>query len=1213
MVIADALPSIEWGLGMAKNKANTVALGVPIASFPVTIGLPQDDAGRHSAAAEAVKREYRDSVKWKGLRCREVKVVDEAEGIYALVVDQQIEFDWTWEGAIAFKPIKDSVFTDPAKSVIDVSHSDELNDDALWAGDVVEVDEATNRLFVSVANREKPPTTGTFYVRPFEFLAHLNAVFNSAAFLPLRGLLSGRLEASEGGVHPRIEGGLAACLPGLSGWWGAAWSLLWGPPGTGKTYTTGRQVAAALSDPTERILVVSTTNRATDAAAIEIGRAVRQVVPGALKSGNVLRTGKGASIGLFEKESLEAMLKGTETDFLRQIDDLVNQLRKAKTAEEKALLRKRIQGIRHLMRGASEQTFLDARKRVLVSTSFRALGFLDVKRVREAVLAGKPPFTTIFIDEAGLISRAAAAALSLLAARRVVLVGDSRQLAPISRISRILPAGQKHWLASSGLSHLTSLELKEPAVHVLREQRRMHPEVCETVSRFHYGGALRTAADVLGRPYALPKLLVGHPRAIWYVLDEDGQELPHIRAERGPGNRSWIRTGTIEVLKKLFRDPGFRESSGMYVTPFKAQAKEMASYFATQGYASWTSSTVHSQQGAERNVVVFDTVNAGSYGWPYDEWKRLVNVAISRARESVVVLASRAEMSEPYLSPLVDTLAPRVCRSRAGKHELVEVPAKVNPKKSTASTRSSGGLGEQIALRKELRPVLSHEQQRLCGYEMDGGPRLVRGVAGSGKTAVLAHWLAKTLKQIAAKPDAVAWVVYANNSLRPLIEGAVVEAWREGEGNGEFPADRVALHHIKDLLRDLMKEIGRPATGKDFEFDYDAIATEYLLHKGDAAVVPRCSALFVDEAQDMGSNTLRLLSLLVEPQNHASQKHRAVNIFYDNAQDIYGRGTPTWSHIGLDMQGRSTVMKESFRSTKPISEFALNVLYSLKPPVGDRDHDELVRRGLVEQVSRDGTTWWDVRFNQIEGPRPMVTASASAGKQFRAVGDYLHELIAVEGVRPEDICLLSIGKPVKEAIEGEIADRLKPLKVNVEVRTGQSMRRSPGTVLATTPHSFKGYDAEVIVIPAADRFYAPGKGVLANELYVAMTRARSILALFTGSGSGEISEALARCSQLLAATPVIDLGGSMRDDFRWLLDVFGEDNGPWLHGLLSKHRIEQEPIVAPGGEVIAEPVFWFAANGDKHACFGPKQPSPSTLARLKGIGVSVLPVGAAVP
>jgi superfamily I DNA/RNA helicase len=1193
---------------MAKSKADAGNLGFHVASFPVTIGLSSADAGRHAAAAEAVKREYRDSVKWKGLRCREVKVVDEAEGIYALLVDQQIEFDWTWEGAIAFKPIKDSVLTDPGKSVIDVSDSDELNDDALWAGDVVEVDEATNRLFVSVANREKPPTTGTFYVRPFEFLAYLNAVFNSAAFLPVRGLLSGRLQASEGNVHPRVEGGHDACLPGLARWWGAAWSLLWGPPGTGKTYTTGRQVAAALADPNERILVVSTTNRATDAAAIEIGRAVRQVLPGELKQGHVLRTGKGASIGLFEKESLEAMLKGTETDYLRQIEALVDELRKAKTAEEKALLRKRIQDIRHLMKGASEQTFLDARNRVLVSTSFRAMGFLQVKRVREAVLAGRPPFTTIFIDEAGLISRAAAAALSLLAAQRVVLVGDSRQLAPISRISRILPAGQKHWLASSGLSHLGSLESKEPAVHVLREQRRMHPEVCETVSRFHYGGALKTAADVVGRPYALPKLLAGHPRAIWYVLDEDGQDLPHIRAERGPGNRSWIRTGTMDVLKKLFRDSGLRESSGMFVTPFKAQAKEMASYFATEGLVSWTSSTVHSQQGAERNVVIFDTVNAGSYGWPYDEWKRLVNVAISRARESVIVLASRAEMGEPYLSPLVDTLAPRVCRFRAGKHELVEVPAKVSPKKSVGQGRFSGGLGEQIALRKELRPVLSNEQQRLCGYDMDGGPRLVRGVAGSGKTAVLAHWLAKTLTQIAAKPDAVAWVVYANNSLRPLIEGAVVDAWREGEGNGEFPADRVELHHVKDLLRDLMKEIGRPTTGA--VFDYDAIATEYLLHKGDAAIVPRCSALFVDEAQDMGSNTLRLLSLLVEPKRNAAQNHRAVNLFYDNAQDIYGRGTPTWSHIGLDMQGRSTVMKESFRSTKPISEFALNVLYSLKPPIGDRDHDELVRRGLIEQIAQGGANWWKVRFNQIDGPRPTVASHATTGKQFLAVGDYLHELIAVEGVRPEDICLLYIGKPVKEAIEGEIADRLKPLKVNVEVRTGQSMRRSPGTVLATTPHSFKGYDSEVIVIPAADRFYAPGKP-LANELYVAMTRARSILALFTRDGSGEINEALAKCSRQLADTPVVDRGISVRDDFRGLLDVFGDDNGQWLHGLL-KHGLVQEPIMSPEGEVIAEPVFWFTANGGKHACFGRKQPSQSTLARLEVMGVSVLPVGAAV-
>jgi superfamily I DNA/RNA helicase len=1199
---------------MGKSKSSGGSLGGQIATFPVTIDIPASDCQKHSAAAEAVRREYRDSVKWKKLRCREVVVVDEREGIYALVVDQQIEFDWTWEGAIAFKPIRDSVLTEPDSSVIDAGGSDELNEAALWAGDVLEVDEATSRLFVSVANPEKTPTTGTFYVRPFEFLAYLNAVFNSATFLPAREQLSGRLEAAEGGVHPRIEAGRQSCLPGLSDWWGRAWSLLWGPPGTGKTYTTGQQVAAALTDPSERILVVSTTNRATDAAAVEIGRAVREVFPHELHQGHVLRVGKGASIRLFETESLEDMLKGTETDYLRQIDRLLDQLRKSKVTEEKALLRKRIQDIRHLMKGASEQTFLDVRNRVVVSTSFRATGFLDVKRVREMVLRGFAPFTTIFIDEAGLISRAAAAALSLLAARRVVLVGDSRQLAPISRISRILAADQKHWLASSGLSHLDSLESREPAVHVLREQRRMHPQVCDAVSRFHYGGALKTAADVEGRPFALPKLLVGHPRAIWYVLDEDGQDLPHIRAERGPGNRSWVRTGTTDVLRKLFKDVGFRESSGMFVSPFKAQAKDMAGFFATQGYSSWTSSTVHSQQGAERSIVVFDTVNAGSYGWPYDEWKRLVNVAISRAREAVIVLASRAEMSEPYLSPLLDSLAPRICRFRAGRYELVEVPGKVIPRRPSATGHRTGGLGEQIALRKVLRPVLSNEQQRLCGYEMDGGPRLVRGVAGSGKTAVLAHWLAKTLKQVASKPNAVAWVVYANNSLRSLIEGAVVQAWQEGNGNGEFPADRVELHHIKDLLRDLLKETGCPTRPTNLDFDYDSAAAEYLLRKGEAVVQPRCNALFVDEAQDMGSNTLRLLSLLVETQGDGARNHRAVNIFYDNAQDIYGRGTPTWSQIGLDMQGRSTVMKESFRSTKPISEFAINVLYTLKPPVGDPDHEELVKRGLIEQAERAGRPWWNVRFNQIDGPRPIVNACPRPALQYQAVGDYIYNLIAVEGVVPEDICLLYIGQAVKKAILGEIAERLKPLNVDVEVRVGQSMRRSEGTVLATTPHSFKGYDAEVIVIPAADRFYAPGRGALANELYVAMTRARSLLALFTASGCDEIIEALKRCSDQLLYTPVVDPALSARDEFRGLLEVLGDQQGQWLYGLLSSHHIVQEPIVAPDGEVVAEPVFWLTAKDHrKHACFGKIKPSQTTLTRLADLGVAVLPVGAAVP
>ena len=59
-----------------------------------------------------------------------------------------------------------------------------------------------------------------------------------------------------------------------------------------------------------------------------------------------------------------------------------------------------------------------------MSTSFKAIQLLNATDVQELVCECKAPFTTVIVDEAGLISRAAVAALSFLASRRVLLVGD---------------------------------------------------------------------------------------------------------------------------------------------------------------------------------------------------------------------------------------------------------------------------------------------------------------------------------------------------------------------------------------------------------------------------------------------------------------------------------------------------------------------------------------------------------------------------------------------------------------------------------------------------------------------------------------------------------------------------------------------------------------------------------------------------------------------
>src|SRR5262249_32850140 len=154
---------------------------------------------------------------------------------------------------------------------------------------------------------------------------------------------------------------------------------------------------------------------------------------------------------------------------------------------------------------------------------------------------------------------------------------------------------------------------------------RMHPEISRVVSNYQYEGALRDAPTVSARQAGLPSLLTGQPRAIWYVLDEEGEELPKIRAERPPSNRSWVRKATREVLEKFFSDKEVRKAKGLFIAPFKAQAKAIAGFFAEEGVDCWSAGTVHKYQGTEADLIVFDTVNAGSCGWPYDEWKRLVN------------------------------------------------------------------------------------------------------------------------------------------------------------------------------------------------------------------------------------------------------------------------------------------------------------------------------------------------------------------------------------------------------------------------------------------------------------------------------------------------------------------------------------------------------------------------------------------------------------
>lgn len=1175
--------------------------------------LPAGAPEMYDEAAGAVRQEQRRAGRARLLTCHELVALDDAPGVFRIEIGAFSEVERSWEGARVFKPA-DLPEPDDPRALQEQAHDPGRT---LWRGQVVEVDEDAGRLYVLI-DGDEPPCTGRFVAVPYDFLEALCRLLHPGRPEPWRARVGARLGAT---VRPEPDARLPGVGPtaALRRLWQHPWGLLWGPPGTGKTWTIGRQVAAALAAGERRVLVISTTNRATDGAALQIGAALRDA--GIKVRGR--RIGVGADVARLEAGGLDWMLLGSDSELRREIALIARRHGRALSGDLRARLAADLQIKRRLLAEAGTQAALDPRLRLVITTAFGATRLLATEEVQGALAEGGPPFSTLILDEAGLISRASAAALSLWASDRALLVGDPRQLAPIAREARVLAPTQARWLAESGLGHLEADAEAAPHMLLLREQHRMASPIRHVVSTLAYGGTLYDAPSVAARSFEVDPLLQEQPRAIWVVLDEEGPGAHPVHAARGPSGRSWVRPRSLAVFERILSlHPQLAASEGLFLSPFRAQTRagrELLARLDVGGGVTaprWQASTVHAQQGAEAPYVVFDTVHAGSTGWPTREWQRLINVGLSRAREQIFVLASRAEMTQPYLAPLLPLLAPRVLRGRGGQVAWREVPVQVDFAPGRLARLDPHTLGGQIGLRKAQRPRMSEEQERLCRQPLDGRARLVRGVAGSGKTWVLATWLARTLHDPRFADLRTIWAVYGNRSLHGLLRGQLLEAWRQLAPEAELPWRRVKLVHVRDLLRELLGEVGLDLPQD--AFDYDALAQRWLDNRGPDRGLYRCDGLFIDEAQDMGHHTLQVLFAQVRPWGEDAGRDRAVHVFYDNDQDIFGRGTPRWSELGLDLRGRAVVMKCGWRCSRPVAELARNLLYRLRPQqLARSDHREYVRLGLLEPVGGGAHPWWRERFNATEGPAPELHLFKDREAEREAIGRQVRRWVEEQGVLPGDVRLIVNGKEHRRALHQSLRRALADLPVRVLQQSSQNLSGESDTLVVTTAHSFKGHEAEVVVIAGVDTFVGSPAGrprALARALYVAMSRARSLLWLSAlqapwGEEGQRIVDSLrAVMAQQLRMADLPDVG---RTELLELQRRLGTDHEDWLRSLADQVRLRCEPVWGADGQVVATPLFSFALGRDAFACF--ERPlDPDTRRGLQAVGVRAIAPGEAV-
>ncbi|MGB5525908.1 MAG: AAA domain-containing protein, partial [Gemmatimonadota bacterium] len=437
---------------------------------------------------------------------------------------------------------------------------------------------------------------------------------------------------------------------------GSRTQLVWGPPGTGKTLLLGHAVGALAEK--GRVLVLATTNVAVDEAARRIAD---QMGPGAVSEGRIVRVGASYSPSGDADLSIEAVVQRRERRdpgrLTRLLDELEAELGVGRSRAGESSLQQRYRVVLARARAAGAPGALSRAGHLtseLQRAGARVLARADVVLTTFARMTLRDDlwglrFQSLFVDEASTAPLPYLFAGACLATDRAVAVGDFQQLPSVVMSSGTEAA---RWLSRDIFRQSGSIDpeagrtLPDPRddlCAMLTEQYRMAPQIRVLVSDLFYGGRLSDAPSVRDRPVVAPPLVLVDTEAL----------KPEV--ERAEGSRA--NAAHIEVLLQLIELLGRLGVSDVgVVTPYRLQSRrifqQVRSRLGRSAPAGLEVATIHRFQGREKAAVILDTVDAPPGGsWFLNEQRnpdfpRLLNVALSRSRESLILVGTAAGLEK---------------------------------------------------------------------------------------------------------------------------------------------------------------------------------------------------------------------------------------------------------------------------------------------------------------------------------------------------------------------------------------------------------------------------------------------------------------------------------------------------------------------------------------------------------------------------------------
>ena len=297
-----------------------------------------------------------------------------------------------------------------------------------------------------------------------------------------------------------------------------------------------------------------------------------------------------------------------------------------------------------------------------------------------------------------------------------------------------------------------------------------------------------------------------------------------------------------------------------------------------------------------------------------------------------------------------------------------------------------------------------------------------------------------------------------------------VKATRNGRGTRLDRKKRIQVWKVFENYQNLMKEYQiRDINTAMYE------STKLLQAAGSK---PRYTSIIIDEGQDFSDNAYRLIRAL------AGEEHpNDIFIVGDSHQRIY-RNHPTLSKCGINVRGRSSILKINYRTTEEIRKHAFALL-----------------NGISFDDLDDGADIGGKCQSLTHGEKPIIENFGNANDEFAFILGEVKKL-KNSGVALTDICVVA---RTKKLVDDYIALFTRAGIRSYAIKRNKADDRSYDGLRVATMHRVKGLEFKYVFIAAVNNRIIPlpsainktdpvseAESITSEKclLYVAMTRAQ---------------------------------------------------------------------------------------------------------------------------